>query len=148
MPLSAPSQDQVMAQLRIVIPALGTIVSALGISSSSVNNITQIALASVGPIAYILCFIWSLIVNTKAAQIKTVQDIATGPAGADAASAQVAIIQATSAIAQDTTIPTSVAAGNALISATIALPQVQTIVTDKKTADAIPNPSVIHEQAA
>jgi hypothetical protein len=143
MPLSAPSQDQVMAQLRVVIPAIGTLVSAIGVSSSSVNNLTQIALASAGPIAYVICAVWSFIVNTQVRQIKTVQDIATGPAGADAASAQVAIIQAAGAIGRDPAIPTSEAAGHALINATANLPQVQMVVTDGKTASAIPNPSVV-----
>jgi hypothetical protein len=138
-----PSQDQVMAQLRIIIPALGTIVTAIGVSSTQVNNIQGIALASVGPIAYLICGIWSLVANTREAKIKSVQDIATGPAGSTAVAAQTAIIRAAGAIAQNPTIPTSDVAAHALINATIALPQVQTIVTDKKTADASPSPSVV-----
>lgn len=70
-----PSQDQVMAQLRIVIPALGTIVTAVGVSSTSVNNLTQIALASVGPISYVVCGIWSIIVNTQKAKVLAVKEM-------------------------------------------------------------------------
>ena len=60
-----PSQDQVMGQLRIIIPALGTIATAFGISSAEAGSFTQIALASVGPISYIVVAIWSLIANSR-----------------------------------------------------------------------------------
>ena len=148
MPLPVPSQDQVVKQLQIIIPALGTIVTAVGISSAAVNSWEQIALASIGPISYLVCGIWSLISNTQASKIKAVQDIATGPASAAAVQAQTAIIQAAGAIAQDPSIPTSKAAGDALITATIALPNVQTVVTDQKTADSHPSPSVVAAKAA
>jgi hypothetical protein len=145
---SVPSQEQMMAQLRLIIPALGTVVTAIGINSTAVNSWVGIAMASVGPISYVAVAIWSFAANTQAAKIKTVQDIATGPASPAAVSAQTAIIQAASAIAHDSTIPTSEAASNALITATISLPQVQTIVTDKQTADAITHPSVVPAKAA
>jgi hypothetical protein len=61
-----PSQEQVMAQLRIIIPALGTIVTAFGVTSAAAGSYTQIALASVGPISYIIIAIWSMIANTRA----------------------------------------------------------------------------------
>jgi hypothetical protein len=54
-----------MGQLRLIIPALGTIVSAVGVSSTQVNNYEQIALVSVGPISYIITGIWSLIANSR-----------------------------------------------------------------------------------
>jgi hypothetical protein len=148
MSLPVPSQDQVMGQLRAIIPALGTIVSALGVSGATANHYVDLALAMVGPIAYFVVAIWSLIANTQAAKIKTVQDIATGPASNAAVDAQHAIINAASAIASDRTIPASQTAANVLVAATAALPQVQTIVTDKRTADASPSPSVIPAQAA
>ena len=66
MSIPVPSQDQVMAQLRIIIPALGTIVTAFGISSAEAGSFTQIALASVGPVSYIVTMIWSFIANTRA----------------------------------------------------------------------------------
>lgn len=65
MPLSTPSQDQVAAQLRVVIPALGTIVSAIGVSSTAVGYWTGIAMASVGPISYVAVAVWSLVANTR-----------------------------------------------------------------------------------
>ena len=60
-----PSQDQVMGQLRIIIPALGTIVTAFGVTSAQVGSWTQIALAMVGPISYFVVAIWSLIANSR-----------------------------------------------------------------------------------
>ena len=143
MSLPVPSQDQVMAQLRIIIPALGTIITAFGVSSAQAGSYTQIALASVGPISYVIVAIWSVMANTKASQIKSVQAIATGPASDVAVSAQTALIQATGAIAQDKAIPKSEEAKNALVAATIALPEVKTIIADKKTADASPSSSVV-----
>lgn len=70
MPLSVPSQDQVMAQLRIIIPALGTIVTALGISSAQAGSWTQIGLGMVGPLSYFITAIWSLIANSRASIMK------------------------------------------------------------------------------
>jgi hypothetical protein len=61
-----PSQDQVMGQLRVIIPALGTIVSAVGVSSGDVGKWVNIAMISVGPISYIVVAIWSLIANSRA----------------------------------------------------------------------------------
>ena len=137
------TQDQLMAQLRIIIPALGTIVTAFGVGTASVNNAVGIAMASVGPISYIIMAIWSLYANTQKAQIANVQQIAQGPASLNAVNAQTALIAATNAIAQDPTIPQANAAKQALIAATISLPEVQTIVTDKKTALASPSPNVV-----
>jgi len=61
-----PTQDQLMGQLRVIIPALGTIVTAIGVSSTSVDHWTGIALAAVGPIAYVATAIWSLVANSRA----------------------------------------------------------------------------------
>lgn len=60
-----PSQEQVTAQLRIIIPALGTVVTAFGISQADAGSWVQILLASVGPISYVICGIWSLVANTR-----------------------------------------------------------------------------------
>lgn len=65
-----PSQDQVMGQLRIIIPALGTMATAFGISSAEAGSYTQMALASVGPISYVVVAIWSLIANSRASIMK------------------------------------------------------------------------------
>ena len=66
MPLSVPSQDQVMGQLRIIIPALGTIVSAVGVNGATANHYADLALAMVGPISYLVVAIWSLVANSRA----------------------------------------------------------------------------------
>ena len=97
--MPVPTQDQVMAQLRIIIPALGTIVSAFGVTQAQVGSVTQIALGMVGPIAYAIVAIWSLVANSQVNKIKSVQNIATGPASANSVAAQTALINATSAIA-------------------------------------------------
>src|SRR5882757_5743749 len=59
-----------MGQLRIIIPALGTIATAFGISSAEAGSYTQIALASIGPISYVVVAIWSLIANSRASIMK------------------------------------------------------------------------------
>ena len=59
-----------MGQLRIIIPALGTIATAFGISSTQAGSFTQIALASVGPISYVIVAIWSLIANSRESIMK------------------------------------------------------------------------------
>jgi len=67
---AVPSQDQVMGQLRIIIPALGTIVSAFGVSGATANNYADLALSMVGPISYLIVAIWSLIANSRASIMK------------------------------------------------------------------------------
>ncbi len=64
--MPVPTQDQIMGQLRIIIPAIGTIVTAIGVSSTSVDHWTGIILAAVGPIAYVATAVWSLIANSRA----------------------------------------------------------------------------------
>jgi hypothetical protein len=66
MPIPVPSQDQVMGQLRIIIPALGTIISAFGVSGAAASNYVNIGLGLVGPISYFVVAIWSLIANSRA----------------------------------------------------------------------------------
>lgn len=65
-----PSQDQVMGQLRVIIPALGTIVSAFGVSGATANHYVDLALSMVGPIAYLVVAIWSLVANSRASIMK------------------------------------------------------------------------------
>jgi hypothetical protein len=64
-----PSQDQVMGQLRIIIPALGTVVTAFGVTSAQAGSWTQIGLSMVGPISYVVVAVWSLIANSRASII-------------------------------------------------------------------------------
>jgi hypothetical protein len=63
---SVPSQDQIVAQIRLIIPPLGVIVSAFGVSSSSVNSYEQMILVAAGPIAYGITVVWSLYANSRA----------------------------------------------------------------------------------
>lgn len=70
--MAIPTQDQIMGQLRVAIPALGTMISAFGVSSASVDHYTGLALAMVGPISYIAVAIWSLIANGKSSIVKSV----------------------------------------------------------------------------
>jgi hypothetical protein len=62
-----PSQDQVMAQLRILIPALATAATAFGVSSTEAGSYAQIALACLAPISYVVVAIWSIMANSRAA---------------------------------------------------------------------------------
>jgi hypothetical protein len=73
MAASIPSQDQVMAQLRIIIPALGTVITTIGVSSTAVGHWEGLIMASAGPIAYAICGVWSLVVNTQKAKVQTVE---------------------------------------------------------------------------
>ncbi len=63
--MQVPTQDQMMGQLRVIIPALGTIVSALGVSAVDVSNFTQIAMTAVGPISYLVIATWSMVANSR-----------------------------------------------------------------------------------
>jgi hypothetical protein len=60
-----PSTDQLMGQLRIIIPALGTIATAFGVSSATGSHFVDLALSMVGPIAYVITVIWSLVANSR-----------------------------------------------------------------------------------
>lgn len=68
--MAIPSQDQVMGQLRVIIPALGTIVSAVGVSSGDVSKWENIAMISIGPISYIIVGIWQLVADSRASIMK------------------------------------------------------------------------------
>ena len=56
-----------MGQLRVIIPALGTIVSAVGlVSADKTGAAVSTLLTAVGPIAYIISAVWSLVANSRA----------------------------------------------------------------------------------
>lgn len=62
-----PTQDQVMGQLRTIIPAIGTIVSAVGIASpDKVGTTVAAIMTAVGPISYLIVAVWSFIANSRA----------------------------------------------------------------------------------
>jgi hypothetical protein len=60
-----PSQAQIMGQLRTIIPPLGTVVSALGVSGSTANYYVDLAMSLVGPISYLIVAVWSLAANSR-----------------------------------------------------------------------------------
>lgn len=65
--MAVPTQDQIMGQLRTIIPALGTIVSAIGwVSSDRVGATVSALLTAVGPISYLVAAAWSFVANSRA----------------------------------------------------------------------------------
>lgn len=60
-----PSQDQVAAQLRILIPAIAAILLAYGFTGEA--GWVSTSLLVVSPIAIVICSIWSIIANTREA---------------------------------------------------------------------------------
>ena len=65
-----PSSDQVQAQLRVVIPVLGTLVTAFGASAAEAGSWTQALLQLVGPISYIIIAVWTAFANTREAYLR------------------------------------------------------------------------------
>ena len=62
-----PSTDQMVAQLRILIPIIGTVISSIGwVSAEQMGPIVSNLLLAIGPIAYIASSIWSLYANSRA----------------------------------------------------------------------------------
>jgi hypothetical protein len=74
-----PSQDQVMAQLRILIPALATIATVFGVNGTEAGSYSQMAMASIAPISYLVVALWTLAANTREAIMrKASQPVAPG----------------------------------------------------------------------
>lgn len=62
-----PSQDQLVAQLRILIPALGTIATTAGwMTAEQTGPLVSNCLIAIGPVMYIAGAIWSYIANSRA----------------------------------------------------------------------------------
>lgn len=62
-----PSSDQLVAQLRILIPILGTLISATGwVSAEQMGPIISNLLILIGPVTYLATAIWSLYANSRA----------------------------------------------------------------------------------
>lgn len=60
------SQDQVMGQLRILIPAIGGLVSLLGWANADhVNAIVAQIMIALGPLSVVAASVWSLFANTR-----------------------------------------------------------------------------------
>lgn len=71
-----PSQDQVVAQLRLLLPALGSMAIMLGIMSPDlVGKWTTLILTAIGPAMIIGGMIWSLIANSKKSIITSVANM-------------------------------------------------------------------------
>jgi hypothetical protein len=100
----APSQDQVMAQLRILIPALATAATAFGVNATEAGSAAQIALASLAPISYVIVVIWSMFANTR----KSIMLAASKPVDASTPAPQIILPAQEKALAD--TLPSNVTA--------------------------------------
>jgi len=98
-----PSQDQVMGQLRVIIPAIGAIVSATGLYSvDKTGALVASLLTSVGPISYFICAVWSLVANSR----KSIILSASKPAEPGLPKPQIVLPKEEAALAQ--TLPSNV----------------------------------------
>lgn len=60
-----PSQEQVTAQLKILIPIVGTIATAYGMSKGEAATFTDMLLTAIGPISYGIVAIWAGFSSTR-----------------------------------------------------------------------------------
>jgi hypothetical protein len=61
-----PSQDQLVGQLRILIPIIGAVISGLGwVSEARMGPIISNLLIALGPLSYLGSAIWSLYANSR-----------------------------------------------------------------------------------
>lgn len=101
MPL--PTQDQVMGQLRLLIPAVGMIVSAVGIAApDKVSVVVSQLMICVGPLVLIGTSIWSLFANSRA----SIMASAAKPAAPGMPAPQIVLPAAEAELAQ--TLPANV----------------------------------------
>lgn len=131
-----PTQSEVNAATRHVGTAVGVAVTifglqAKGIDMAAVKTVIESMGTTINTIIQLVAAIgvvYGGIQATRSAstsnQIAQVKQIATGEKSAEAVDAQKALIEATSAVAQDNTIPKSQEAKVALLDATAALPEV------------------------
>lgn len=59
------SQEQFLAQLRILLPALGMLATVLGVKSQTANQIVDTLLTIAGPLMIIGGSVWSMVANTR-----------------------------------------------------------------------------------
>jgi hypothetical protein len=131
-----PTKGMVDAAKRHVITAVGVAVTIFGLQAKGVSMENATALINalgdtattilqvIAAAATIYGGIKAASTATPANRIADVRNLATGAASEDAVAAQAALIDATSAIAQDNTIPKSQEAKVALLDATAAMPEV------------------------
>lgn len=151
-----PTKGMIDAAKRHVITAIGVAVTIFGLQAKGVSmeNVT-ILINSLGDTVGLLIQVAAAAATvyggikaantaTPANRIADVKNIATGAASEDAVAAQAALIEATSAVAQDNSIPKSQEAKVALLDATAAMPEViGTIrVSDPNLSDATSSPQV------
>ena len=96
MTLPVPTQDQVMGQLRTIIPALGTIASAFGFSAATANSYVNTALAAVGPISYVVVAVWQMISDSR----RSIMKAAAKPVAPGVAPPQIVLPPEENALAQ------------------------------------------------
>lgn len=151
-----PTKGMIDAAKRHVITAVGVAVTIFGLQAKGVSmDQVTVLINALGDTATTLLQVVAAAATlyggikaastaTTANRIADVRALATGPASADAADAQKALIEATAAVAQDTTIPTSMDAKVALLDATAAMPEVVgTIrVTDPSLEAATSSPQI------
>lgn len=83
-----PSQDQVVAQIRLLIPIIGTLVSSAGfVSADKMGPIVSSLLLAVGPISYLATAIWSLYANSR----KSIMTSAAKPVDANTPAPQIVL---------------------------------------------------------
>jgi hypothetical protein len=80
-----PSSDQVTALLRTYLPAVATVLTAYGLTRETGWVTTAILVA--GPLGVVICGIWSLIANTRAAIMRK----ASKPLNADTPAPQIVL---------------------------------------------------------
>mgnify|MGYP001612760081 FL=1 len=74
------SQEQVLGQLRQILPVIGTILVSLGVMKpETVGNLTSTILVIAGPIMIIVSSVWSLVDKTKASMVSKVDAMAKDP---------------------------------------------------------------------
>jgi hypothetical protein len=86
-----------MGQLRIIIPAIGTIVSAVGIvKPDAVGSAVAGLMTAVGPIAYVIVVAWSFMANSR----RSILTSAAKPAEPGLAAPQIVLPKEEAALAQ------------------------------------------------
>ena len=150
-----PTRPQVDSASRHAISIAGTAFAIFGLQAKGISldqvkavitalgNVVNDFIILIGTLAPFYALLKAASSASPTNQGASLTTLATGPASSSAVEAQKALIGATSAVAQDKSIPASQEAANTLVTATIALPQVQGIVTDKATKDAVNNSSVV-----
>jgi len=139
-----PTQSEVNAATRHVGTAVGVAVTifglqAKGVDMAAVKTVIESMGSTINTLIQLVAAIgvvYGGIQATRSAstsnQIAQVQQIATGEKSVESVDAQKALIEATKAVAQDNSIPTSKEAKVAILDAAASLPEV---VSDIKVAD-------------